>query len=112
MLKRCVEVEVFDVECGKPGTRVGEETFDEELDEFKGAGGSTNITWVADAIAINGNACAEGIILLWPVFTYHLGVHDLILAVRGYVMVANDDEGICTQDALTWDHGGAVEALA
>ena len=26
-------------------------------------------------------------------------------------MVVNNDEGICTQNALTWDLGGVVEAL-
>ena len=107
-----VEVEVFDVKGSKLSTRLGEDTVDEEFDEFKGAGGCANITRVTDAIATYGDACAEGVILLWPVFTYHLGVHDLILAVRGNVMVVDDDEGICTQDTLAQDRGGAVEALA
>ena len=91
---------------------LGEDAVDEDLDKFKGAGGSADITGVTDAIATNGDACVEGVILLWLVFTYHLGVHDLILAVRGYAVEVGDDKSICTQDALTRDHGGAVEALA
>ena len=76
-----VEVEVFDVKCGKPGARLGEDTVDEELDEFKGAGGCANITRVTDAIASYGDTCAVGVILLGPVLAYHLGVCDLLVAI-------------------------------
>ena len=107
-----VEVEVFDVKSSKLGTRMGENAVDEELYEFKGASGCANITRVTDAIASYGDACVVGVILLGLVLAYHLGVCDLIVAVRGYVVVVNDDEGICTQYALTWDCEGAVEALA
>ena len=54
LLQRCVEVEVFDVKSGKLGTRSSEKAVDEELDEFKGAGGCANITRVTYAIASYG----------------------------------------------------------
>ena len=110
-LERCVEVEVFDVEHGKPGTGLGEDTVDEELDEFKGAGRCANITRVTYAIASYGDVHAVGVILLGPVLAYHLGVCDLLLAVWGDVMVVDDEEGVSAQYAPSWDICAVVEAL-
>ena len=112
MLEWCVEIEVLDVKSGKPGIRLGEDTVDEELDEFKGAGGCANITRVTDVIAFYDDVHVVGVILLGPVLAYHLGVSDLVATVWGDVMEVNDEEGVCSQNTLTWDLRVAVEALA
>ena len=56
----CAEVEVLDVKNGKPGFGSGEDTVDEELDEFKGAGGSANVTRVTDTVAGYSDAIRLG----------------------------------------------------
>ena len=86
----CVQVEVGNVKDCKPGTFARDKTVAEDLDKFRRAGGGTDVAWVADLVAANGDASAFLILLVVIDFADNFGVGDFVSLVSGEVLVVDD----------------------
>jgi len=62
------------------------------LEEFQGSGVGTNISWVTDVIATNGDAGTIRILFIRTHFTNYLGVADFLSFVEWDVMIINEKE--------------------
>jgi len=90
-----IEVEVLEVE-GAEARAFAE--------EFKGSGVGTNISWVTDAIATNGDVGAIRIIFIRTHFTNYHGVTDFLSFVEWDVMIINEKE--CVSACNSFGVGG------
>jgi len=92
-----IEVEVLEVDGAEARAFAREHTVEQQLEEFKGSGVGTNISWVTDAIATNGDTSTIRIIFIRTCFTNYHGVADFLSFVEWDVMIINEKEcvGAC-----------------
>ncbi len=91
-----IKVEVLKVNGAEPCALPGEDTVEEEFDEFKGCGVGANVARIANPVSADGDTGSVRIILLWADFTDHHGMTDLLALVEGDVVVVNDKESVGT----------------
>jgi hypothetical protein len=77
-----VKIEVFYVDGAEPCSLSGEDTVEEQLDEFERGRVGANVTWIADSITNDGDMGAVRVILLRMNLAEDCGVADL-LALMG-----------------------------
>ncbi len=107
-----VQIEVFEVDGAEASTFSGEDTVEEELDEFKQGRVGADIAMIADFIAANGDTGAVRVILFRTNLADDHGVADLLALVGRDVLVVNEEEGVGTCYPLTIWHGAQSNALA
>jgi hypothetical protein len=91
-----VKVEVLKVNGAKACTFSREYTVQEELEKFQGRYVSTHIARVADAVATNGDPCADRVVFVWTDFTYDHGMAYFLSLVQWDVVVVDGKERVCT----------------
>jgi hypothetical protein len=96
-----VQIEVFEVGGAEASTFSGEDTVEEELDEFKQGRVGANIARIADSVAANGGTGAVRVILFRMNLADDHGVADLLALVGWDVLVVNEEEGVGTCYPLT-----------
>ncbi len=96
-----VQIEVFEVNGAEASTFSGEDTVEEELNEFKRGRVGANIARIADSVAANGDTGAVRVILFEINLTDDHGVADLLVLVGRDVLVVNEEEGVGTCYLLT-----------
>ena len=109
---RSVRIEILQVNGAEPCTPPGEDTVEEEFDEFKGGGVGANIAGEANPVATNGDTDLVRVILFRANFADNHGMTDLLALVEGGVLVVNDEEGVGTQYPLTCWRRSRTNALA
>jgi hypothetical protein len=87
-----IEVEVLEVDGAEAHAFAREHNVEQQLEEFKGSGVGTDISWVTDAIATNGDAGTIRIIFIRMHFTNYYGVADILSFVEWDVMIINEKE--------------------
>jgi hypothetical protein len=107
-----IKVEVFKVNGAEPCALPGEDTVEEEFDEFKGCGVGAHISRIANPVSANGDTSPVRIILLWADFTDHHGMTDLLALVEGDVLEVNKKEGVGTPYPLFGWRSSRANALA
>ena len=80
-----VEIEILQVNGAEPCTLPGEDTLEEEFDEFKGGGVGANIAGKANPVATNGDTGLVRVIFLRTNFTDNHSMTDLLALVEGGV---------------------------
>ena len=78
-----IKVEVLKVNGAEPSALPGEDTVEEEFDEFKGCGVGANVARIANPVSADGDTGSVRIIFLWADFTDHHGMTDLLALVEG-----------------------------
>ena len=80
-VERGLEIEVRYIKCDELGVFLREEGIHEKLDEIPGSSFGTNVTWVADVIASDGDAGAIGVGFIRVDETDHFGVGDFFAPI-------------------------------
>jgi hypothetical protein len=107
-----VEIEVFYVDGAEPSSLSGEDTVEEQLDEFEQGRVGANVAWIADSITTDGDTGAVRVILLRTNLADDHGVADLLALVGQDVLVVNEEEGVGACYPLTIWHRTQSNALA
>ncbi len=107
-----VQIEVFEVDGAEASTFSGEDTVEEELDEFKRGLVGADIARIADSVAANGDMGAVWVILFRMNLADDHGVVDLLALVGRDVLVVNEEEGVGTCYPLTIRCRALSNALA
>jgi hypothetical protein len=107
-----VQIEVFEVNGAEASTFSGEDTVEEELDEFKQGLVGADIVSIADSVAPNGDTGAVRVILFRTNLADDHGVADLLALVGWDVLVVNEEEGVGTCYPLTIRRRARSNALA
>ncbi len=89
-----VKIEVFYINGAEPCSLSGEDTVEEQLDEFKQGRVGANVAWIADSITTDGDMGAVRVILLRTNLADDRGVADLLALVGRDVLVVNEEEGV------------------
>jgi hypothetical protein len=76
-----VEIEVFYVNGAELCSLSGEDTVEEQLDEFERGRVGANVAWIADSITTDGDTGAVQVILLRMNLADDRGVADLLVLV-------------------------------
>ena len=108
----CVQLEVGDVKYIELVAFAIENTVDGGLDNFERSSGGSDVSWVEDYVAKNCDASAAWILFVGLDFADNFGVDDFVPAVRGDVLVVDDEEVIGAKDALTCSIGASSNAVA
>ena len=90
----CGQVKILDIKACKFCTFAREHTVDHEFDKLKGGRVGPCISWVADAIATDGDTCPIGIFLLGADLTHNRSVGDFFASVFRYVIILDGKEGV------------------
>ena len=85
-VKGRAEVEVFYIKAGKACVWCGDDAVDEEFGQLEGASFGATVTWVADAVASNGDAGSIRVFFLWSDLADDSCVGDITMAVCGNVV--------------------------
>jgi hypothetical protein len=107
-----IKVEVLKVNGAEPSALPGEDTVEEEFDEFKGCGVGANVARIANPVSADGDTGSVRIILLWADFTDHHGMTDLLALVEGDVLEVDEKEGVGTSYPLFGWRSTRANALA
>ncbi len=107
-----VEIEVFYVNGAELCSLSGEDTVEEQLDEFEQGRVGANVAWIADSITTDGDTGAVWVILLRTNLADDHGVADLLALVGWDVLVVNEEEGVGACYPLTIWHRTRSHALA
>ena len=110
-VERGVEIEVADVKGGKIGAGTLEEAVKDKFGEFKGSSWGAEISGKANAVAVNGDARAVGIVFFGADFANHFGVNDFFAAVGGDILEADEEEGVGAFGAFAPAVGRGADAL-
>ncbi len=96
-----VEIEAFYVDGAEPCSLSGEDTVEEQLDQFEQGRVGANVAWIADSITTDGDVGAVWVILLRTNLADNRGVADLLALVGRDVLVVNEEEGVGAYYPLT-----------
>ncbi len=107
-----VEIEVLYVDDAEPCSLSGEDTVEEQLDEFERGRVGANVAWIADSITADGDTGAVRVILLRMKLADDCGVADLLALVGQDVLVVNEEEGVGACYLLTIWHRARSNVLA
>jgi hypothetical protein len=107
-----VEIEVFYVDGAELCSLSGEDTVEEQLDEFEQGRVGANVAWIADSITTDGDTGAVRVILLRTNLADDRGVADLLALVGQDVLVVNEEEGVGACYPLTIRRRTQSNALA
>jgi hypothetical protein len=107
-----IKVEVLKVNGAEPSALPGEDTVEEEFDEFKGCGVGANVARIANPVSADGDTGSVRIVLLWADFTDHHGMTDLLALVEGDVLEVDEKEGVGTPYPLFGWRSSRANALA
>ncbi len=107
-----VEIEVFYVNGAEPCSLSGEDTVEEQLDEFEQGRVGANIAWIADSITTDGDKGAVRVILLRTNLADDRGVADLLALVGRDVLVVNEEKDVGACYPLTIQRRTLSNALA
>jgi len=107
-----IQIEVLKVNGAEACTFPGEDTVEEEFDEFKRGSVSTNVARIADSVASNSDTSSIRVILLGTDFTDHHGMTNLLALVERNVLVVDEEEGVGTCYSLFCWRGTRANALA
>ena len=75
-----VEVEILGVNSHEPGSRVEDDTVEEELHYEDIGGGCSTVVSVVYSVAADGDTCAVGITLLWYVVDHNPTIGEILPA--------------------------------
>jgi hypothetical protein len=102
-VERGVKIEVLEVNGGKSGITLGENTVDKQFDKFNQAHGGTYISGIRDVVSANGDAPTVGVIsLLSSDLVNDLEVDDFSAAVGWDLVIGNEEEGVGAFDMLAF----------
>jgi hypothetical protein len=101
LVEQGVEIEVLEVNGGKPSVTLGENMLMSNLTSSIEPWGGTYNSRIWDVVAANGNACTVSVIsLLSSDLANNLGVGDFPAAVGWDLVVRNAEKGVDAFDAL------------
>jgi hypothetical protein len=105
-----IKVEVLEVNGAEASPFPRQNTVEKELGKFKRPCVGAAVTWVAYAIATNGDAGAIRIVFLGSNFAYHQGVTYFFSFVGWYVLIVDENRGVSAP--YTLGAGGITRAKA
>ena len=111
-VERGLEIEVVNVKRDKLGAFSREDAIYDKLEEIQGSSFDTNVTRVADVIAVDGDTGAIGVGFFRADKTDHFGVGGSFAPILWDVLVKDELEGIGTFDELVGLGGFGSDALA